>query len=159
MATPAVRARFEQSLAAAAPGVPVTLLEGRARVALAAADVVLVASGTATLETLLSKRPMVVAYRLAATTFFLLRRLGLVKVQHVAQPNLLLGARVVPELLQEDVRPETLGAAVLAELDASRRGSDLERRFLDVHRSLRQGGAALAAQAILELAGRGHDRP
>jgi len=157
MATPAVRERFHRALATAAPGVPVALLEGRARLALAAADVVLVASGTATLETLLSKRPMVVAYRLAATTFFLLRHLGLVKVQHVAQPNLLLGERVVPELLQEDVRPETLGAAVLAELDASRRGGDLEQRFLDVHRSLRQGGAALAAQAILELAGRGHD--
>ncbi len=157
MATPAVRARFERALATAAPGVGVALLDGRARVALAAADVVLVASGTATLETLLSKRPMVVAYRLATTTFFLLRHLGLVKVQHVAQPNLLLGERVVPELLQEQVRPETLGAAVLAELEASRRGGDLERRFLDVHRSLRQGGAALAAQAILELAGRDHD--
>jgi lipid-A-disaccharide synthase len=157
MATPAVRQRFERALATAAPGVEVAMLEGRARLALAAADVVLVASGTATLETLLSKRPMVVAYRLAATTFFLLRRLGLVKVQHVAQPNLLLGERVVPELLQEDARPEALGAAVLAELDASRRGGELERRFLEVHHALRQGGAALAAQAILELAGRSRD--
>ncbi len=154
MASAAVRSRFEQDLRQCAPGVDVQLLDGRAPVALAAADVVLVASGTATLETLLSKRPMVVAYRLAATTFFLLTRLGLVKVQHVAQPNLLLGERAVPELLQEQVRPETLGAAVLGELESAR-GADLERRFLDVHRALRQGGAALAAGAILELAGRG----
>jgi len=157
MASAAVRARFEQALRSAAAGVEVRLLDGRARLALAAADVVLVASGTATLETLLSKRPMVVAYRLAATTFFLLRRLGLVKVPHVALPNLLLGERAVPELLQDDVCPETLGEAVLAQLDASRRSGDLERRFLEVHRSLRQGGAALAAQAILELAGRDRD--
>ncbi len=157
MASAAVRARFEQALRTASPEVDVRLLDGQARVALAAADVVLVASGTATLETLLSKRPMVVAYRLAGTTFFLLKRLGLVKVQHVAQPNLLLGERAIPELLQDEVRPETLGAAVLAQLDASRRGGDLERRFLEVHHSLRQGGAALAARAILELAGRDRD--
>ncbi len=154
MASAAVRSRFEQDLRLRAPGVEVQLLDGRARIALAAADVVLVASGTATLETLLSKRPMVVAYRLAATTFFLLTRLGLVKVQHIAQPNLLLGERAVPELLQEQVRPETLGGAVLGELESAR-GGDLERRFHQVHLALRQGGAAQAADAILDLVSRG----
>ncbi len=160
MASPAVRARFEQALRTVAPGLPgpdVLLLDGQARLALAAADVVLVASGTATLETLLSKRPMVVAYRLAATTFFMLKHLGLVKVQHVAQPNLLLGERAIPELLQGEVRPESLGAAVLEQLDASRRGGELERRFLQVHQALRRDGAGLAAEAILEVAGRRHD--
>jgi lipid-A-disaccharide synthase len=154
MVGPAVRERFEQALRLAAPGLPVLLLDGHARVALAAADVVLVASGTATLETLLSKRPMVVAYRLGATTAFLLRRLGLVKVAHFSQPNLLVGEPVVPELLQEAVSAESLGAALLGQLDAARRDPSLTRRFLEVHQSLRQGGAGLAADAILELVGR-----
>ena len=79
----------------------VRLLDGQARRALAAADVVLVASGTATLETALFKRPMVVAYRLGAITAFLLRTLGLVKIQHFSQPNLLAGKELVPEFFQE----------------------------------------------------------
>lgn len=154
MANPTTRSRFEQALRERAPGLDVRVLDGQARLALAAADVVLVASGTATLETLLSKRPMVVAYRVAAGTAFLLRRLGMVKAPHIAQPNLLLGERAVPELLQEAVQPEALGTAVLEQLDAARRSSSLVQRFRAVHESLRQGGAALAADAILELVAR-----
>ena len=93
------------------------MIDGQAQAALAAADGVLVASGTATLETLLSKRPMVVAYRLGAMTAFLLRRLGLVKVPYFSQPNLLLGRRGVPEFFQEAVTGEALGAALLRELE------------------------------------------
>lgn len=154
MASARVRERFAAALREAAPGLAVQCLDGQSRTALAAADVVLVASGTATLETLLTKRPMVVAYRVGATTAFLLRHLGLLKVEHVAQPNLLVGERVVPEFLQEAVRPEALGAALLGELERARRDDSLARRFLAVHESLRQGGAARAADAILELAGR-----
>lgn len=154
MASERVRERFAAALREAAPGLAVQCLDGQSRTALAAADVVLVASGTATLETLLTKRPMVVAYRVGATTAFLLRHLGLLKVEHVAQPNLLVGERVVPEFLQEAVRPEALGAALLGELERARRDDSLARRFLAVHESLRQGGAARAADAILELAGR-----
>ena len=83
----------------------VRMLDGQARRALAAADVVLVASGTATLETALFKRPMVVAYRLGAITAFLLRTLGLVKIQHFSQPNLLAGKELVPEFFQEAATP------------------------------------------------------
>ena len=151
MASARVRADFERALAQAAPRLDVQLLDGRSPLALAAADVVLVASGTATLETLLSKRPMVVAYRVGATTAFLLRRAGLLKVEHVAQPNLLLGERAVPEFLQDEVRPEALGAALLAQLEAAKAGDGLARRFLGVHETLRRGGAGLAADAILEL--------
>ena len=81
------------------------MLDGQARLALAAADVVLVASGTATLETALSKRPMVVAYRLGAITAFMLRTLGLVKIKHFSQPNLLAGAELVPEFFQGACEP------------------------------------------------------
>jgi lipid-A-disaccharide synthase len=151
MASARVRASFAQAVAQAAPGLGLRLLEGQSRSALAAADVVLVASGTATLETLLSKRPMVVAYRVGAITALLLRRLGLLKVEHVAQPNLLVGERVVPEFLQDAVQPETLGAALLAQLEAARRDDSLQQRFLAVHETLRQGGAARAAEAILDL--------
>ncbi|MCC6170606.1 MAG: lipid-A-disaccharide synthase [Gammaproteobacteria bacterium] len=151
MASARVRASFEQAVAQAAPGLGLRLLDGQSRSALAAADVVLVASGTATLETLLSKRPMVVAYRVGAITALLLRRLGLLKVEYVAQPNLLVGERVVPEFLQDAVQPEALGAALLVQLEASRRDDSLQRRFLTVHETLRQGGAERAAEAILEL--------
>lgn len=151
MASARVRASFAQAVAQAAPGLGLRLLEGQSRSALAAADVVLVASGTATLETLLSKRPMVVAYRVGTITALLLRRLGLLKVEHVAQPNLLVGERVVPEFLQDAVQPEALGAALLAQLEAARRDDSLQQRFLAVHETLRQGGAARAAEAILDL--------
>lgn len=153
MVNAAVRARFESEWAVRAPGLAVQVLDGRAREALAAADVVLVASGTATLETLLSKRPMVVAYRLAGLTAFLLRRLGLVKVKHFSQPNLLVGREVVPEFFQEAATPRALGAALLAWLDDPARVAAAGAAFDDVHQQLRQGGAARAADAVLEVIG------
>lgn len=154
MATPRTRALFEAAWSRGAPGLELACTDGGARTALAAADVVLVASGTATLETLLSQRPMVVAYRLGAVTAFLLRRLGLVKVPHFAQPNLLLGRRAVPEFLQEQVTPRALGAAVQAWLDQPEAVAALAGEFRGVHASLRVGGAALAADAVLEVVGR-----
>lgn len=150
MASPAVRSVFERQLAAAAAGSLIAVCDGKAQRVLAAADGVIVASGTATLETLLSKRPMVVAYRLGAVTAFLLRRLGLVKVPYFAQPNLLVGRRIVPELFQEQVTGEALGCALLAELDDPRHMSELQQEFLRVHQTLRRGGAQKAADAILE---------
>jgi lipid-A-disaccharide synthase len=154
MVSARVKAEFQAAWHAVAPQLRVRLLDGHAREALAAADVVLVASGTATLETLLAKRPMVVAYRFAPLTAFLLRRLGLVKVAHFSQPNLLVGRRVVPEFLQEQVQPATLGAALLAQLDDTVARHELEREFTTVHETLRRGGADRAAQAILGLLGR-----
>jgi lipid-A-disaccharide synthase len=155
MASARVRALFEGQLASASPQPNIRLIEGRAHAVLAAADGVIVASGTATLETLLSKRPMVVAYRLGGATAFLLRRLGLVKVPYFSQPNLLLGRRRVPELFQEAVSGEALGAALLSEMQSPEQVSALQREFLGVHESLRRGGAERAAAAILECAGAG----
>ena len=90
----------------------VRMLDGQARLALAAADVVLVASGTATLETALFRRPMVVAYKLGFITAFLLRTLGMVKIQHFSQPNLLAGKELVPEFFQEAASAENLADAL-----------------------------------------------
>lgn len=148
MATPAVQQVFAAQVAAA--GAPVRLLEGQARQALIAADVVLVTSGTATLETLLCKRPMVVAYRVAPLTAWIVRGLGLVKVPYCSQPNLLANEPLVPEFLQEQVTPPTLAAAVAAQLDDPALRLRLQERFLAMHRQLRQDGARAAARAVLD---------
>jgi lipid-A-disaccharide synthase len=150
MANPRARATFERALAEQAPGVHVTLVDGRAQEALASADAVLVASGTATLETALIKRPMVVAYRVAPLTSWLLRDLGLMKAEFFAQPNLLAGRRLVPEYFQEDVRPEVLGPALLGQLERPDR-DELVATFTEIHRTLRRDASARAAEAILEL--------
>jgi lipid-A-disaccharide synthase len=149
MASPAVRQVFERQVAKA--GADIRLLDGRSREALAAADAVLVASGTATLETLLHKRPMVVAYRLAPLTAWIVRTFGLVKVRYFSQPNLLAGEALVPELLQEGVTPEALAAALEFQLVDADNRARLERRFGEIHLQLRQDGAVRAARAIADL--------
>jgi len=150
MASPRVRGAFEAALTRI-PGLPaIALVDGQAQRVLAAADAVIVASGTATLETLLTGRPMVVAYRFGALTAWLLRRLGLVKVPYFSQPNLLIGRRLVPEFLQEAVTGEALGAALLRELGDRQHLSELQQEFRRVHQTLRRGGAERAAAAILE---------
>jgi lipid-A-disaccharide synthase len=150
MASHRVRQAFERKIAEVPHAPKITLFDGQAQRVLAAADAVIVASGTATLETLLSRRPMVVAYRFAAVTAFLLRRLGLVKVQYFSQPNLLVGRRLVPEFLQEQVNGPALGAALLRELDDRDFLTELSREFRAIHETLRLGGADRAASAILE---------
>lgn len=150
MANPGVRALFEQSLAQHAPAVPVTIVDGRAQEAVTASDAVLVASGTATLETALIKRPMVVAYRLAPLTAWIMRSMKLMKADFFSQPNLLAGRQVVPEYLQEDVRPEVLGPALLQQLDRADR-AELVATFAAIHMTLRQDASARAAEAVLDL--------
>ncbi len=152
LAGPGTRATFESALAREAPGVAVTLVTGQAQAALTAADAVLVASGTATLETLLCKRPMVVAYRLGALTAFALRHLGLLKAPFFAQPNLLAGRLVVPELAQADVTAERLGREIERWLDSPEAVAELQALFTAIHRQLRQGASGQAAEAVLALA-------
>lgn len=154
MASAAVREVFESQVAQLSGAPAIALLDGQAQRALAAADAAIVASGTATLEALLSGRPMVVAYRVSAVTAFVLRTLGVVKVRYFSQPNLLAGRRLVPEFFQEQVRGAALGAALLQELEDRGHVRELLDEFATVHRALRLGGAARAAQAILECLGR-----
>jgi len=150
MASAETRQVFER-VAAASRGPAVRIVDGDSHRVLAAADAVLVASGTATLETLLSKRPMVVAYRLSGLTAFLLRRLRLVKVPYFSQPNLLVGRRFVPEFFQEEVQGEAMAAAILGLLGDQAYLSELQREFRRVHETLRRGGATAAADVILQL--------
>ncbi len=151
MANEAVRAIFSRALERNAAGIEVHVLDGQSHLALAAADVVLVASGTATLETLLTRRPMVVAYRLGGLTAWLLRTFNLMKAPFFSQPNLLAGERIVPELFQEQVSAETLGAELLRELDDTALRERQERVFSDIHRQLERNASDRAAEAILGL--------
>ncbi|MDV3505424.1 lipid-A-disaccharide synthase [Marinobacter sp. M-5] len=128
---------------------PVTIVRGRSREVMAAADVVLLASGTATLEAMLLKKPMVVGYRLSNFSYALVSRL--VKVPHVALPNLLAGKPLVPELLQDDATPETLGAAVLERLENREERAHLKAEFTKLHHQLRQNADERAADAISAL--------
>ncbi|WP_300724252.1 lipid-A-disaccharide synthase [Pseudomonas sp.] len=127
---------------------PVTLLDGRSHVALAACDAVLIASGTATLEALLYKRPMVVAYRLAPVTYWILKRL--VKSPYVSLPNLLAQRMLVPELLQDAATPEALAQELLPLLSGA---EEQTRSFDQIHRSLRLDASNQAADAVLGLIG------
>jgi lipid-A-disaccharide synthase len=155
MASAAVRECFERQVAQVAEKPLIRIVDGQAQRVLAASDAAIVASGTATLETLLSGRPMVVAYKWSWPTFVLARALRLVKVPFFSQPNLLAGRRLVPELLQGQVTGEALGAALLGELDDPPHRAALGEEFARIHRQLRRGGAALAAAAVLEcVAGR-----
>ncbi|HSQ68919.1 MAG TPA: lipid-A-disaccharide synthase, partial [Steroidobacteraceae bacterium] len=150
MASAAARATFEQALAEHAPDARTMLVDGKSQQALAAADAVLVASGTATLETALVKRPMVVAYRVAPLTGWLLRELKLVKTDYFSQPNLLAGRQLVPEFFQQDVRPDVLGPALLEQLERPDR-DELVQEFRAMHESLRRNASERAADAIGEL--------
>jgi lipid-A-disaccharide synthase len=155
MAGPAARARFERILAAhpdAGALAPVLrILDGRAREAMVAADVVLLASGTATLEAMLAKRPMVVGYRVAPLTHALVRGLGMLKVDRYALPNVLAREDLVPELMQHECTPRNLAAAVLAWLRQPQPGAALAPRFRELHLALRRGASARAAEVVAEL--------
>jgi lipid-A-disaccharide synthase len=128
---------------------PLTLLFGHSHEALAAADMALVASGTATLETALFKTPMVIAYRQSPITWALMR--SMLYLPYVGMPNILAGERLVPELLQDEANPGALAAALLALWrDAAARERQIER-FHDFHHLLRQNTAQKAADAVLEV--------
>ncbi|MGF0337990.1 lipid-A-disaccharide synthase [Ectopseudomonas toyotomiensis] len=147
-ATPERREQLEQMLAGR--DLPLTLLNGRSHEALAACDAVLIASGTATLEALLYKRPMVVAYRVAPLTYRILKRL--VKSPYISLPNLLAERLLVPELIQDAATPEALAQAVAPLID----GGQVQTEGFDViHRALRRDASVSAADAVLKLAGRG----
>ncbi|WP_421681977.1 lipid-A-disaccharide synthase [Stutzerimonas urumqiensis] len=127
---------------------PLMLLDGRSHDALAACDAVLIASGTATLEALLFKRPMVVAYRVAPLTYRILRRL--VRSPFVSLPNLLAGTPLVPELLQEAAQPDEMASLLAGLLHG---GEVQTERFDEIHRMLRRGASDEAAAGVLELIG------
>jgi lipid-A-disaccharide synthase len=139
-----------QQISEVAPDLPLTLLEGQSQQAMAAADIILMASGTATLEAMLLKRPMVVAYRLAHLTYWLAKRL--VHIPYFSLPNLLAQEKIIPEFLQHQVTPENLGLAILYWLNHPNQVKTLERRFTTLHHNLRKNANKQAAEAVLSIA-------
>lgn len=138
-----------RALCCAHPELDARVLEMSGRTALAAADVALVKSGTGALEAMLLGKPMVVTYRLPALSYRIVK--ALFRSPYVALPNILAGRLLVPELLQDDARPESLATALRNELV---RGPELRVEFAALHRGLRRSASARAAEAVAMLAGR-----
>ncbi len=145
-AVPALRGRITELAAASGLGDALTVLDGQSHAALAACDVTLIASGTATLEAALFKRPMVIAYNMNWLSWQIMRRKQL--QPWVGLPNILSGDFVVPELLQDAATPEAMARETLAWLDAPERCAQLQKRFTDLHHLLRRDTAQLATDAI-----------
>ena len=155
-ATPGCRAAIEGLLSDARfPIRDFRLLDGDARTAMVASDVVLLASGTATLEAMLAQRPMVVGYRIAPLTHAIVKGLSMLKVDSYALPNVLAGERVVPELMQADCTPARLAEAVLRWFHDPAAIERLQPRFRAIHAELRRDASAQAARAVAELLGDG----
>ncbi|MBF8268891.1 MAG: lipid-A-disaccharide synthase [Gammaproteobacteria bacterium] len=128
---------------------PITLFKGQSHDVLEAADVVLLASGTVALETMLFKKPMVVAYKLNWISYWLLKML--VRVKYVSLPNLLAGTRLVPECLQADCTPDRLAAEILYWLDDNEASTALARKFTELHKGLLMDAADNASRLTLSL--------
>ena len=132
----------------------ITLIQDRPRQVMAAADVVLCASGTATLETMLVNRPMVMAYRLALPTYLMAKHLKLIRPQHFALPNILAGEALVPELMQDEANAEALAREASRWLDNPEETRTLRRRFDELHQRLRRDAREGAAAAVADLVNR-----
>jgi lipid-A-disaccharide synthase len=150
MAGQAQRSYFESLLAQAGlSDVPVQILDGQSHVAMAAADAVLVASGTATLEVALFKKPMVIAYKMMAASWQLMRHMGY--QPWVGLPNILAREFLVPELLQQAATPDAIADALWRQLEDEAGRKRLTRRFTEMHQSLLRDTARLSAQAVLDM--------
>ncbi len=154
-ATEATERRFRALARRHAPGLPLSVHPGRTREALTAADVALVASGTATLEALLCKTPMVVGYRMHPLTYRLIAGLRLLKTERVAMANLLSEPPLAPELLQGSCEAGRLAAELEALLQDGARRAHIQAAYADTHRRLRVESDRLAAEAALELLEKG----
>ncbi|GAB1256760.1 lipid-A-disaccharide synthase [Aurantivibrio plasticivorans] len=152
-ATTARYQQIEQALESY-PELPVTLLQGQSHDVMCAADVVVMASGTTTLEAMLLKKPMVVAYRFPALSYAILSRL--LKIPYISLPNILAGKELVPELLQDAVTADGLAKEVLAYFADSARVAALQGEFLTIHKTLKQNADEKAATAIIGLINASH---
>ncbi|PIJ49826.1 lipid-A-disaccharide synthase [Erwinia sp. OLTSP20] len=149
LVNPRRRQQFEAIKAEVAPDLPLHLLDGKARQAMVASDGAILASGTAALECMLAKCPMVVGYRMKPLTFWLAKRL--IKTPWVSLPNLLAGRELVPELLQDACQPEALAAALQPLLAAGETRDTLLATFTELHQQIRWNADEQAAEAVLEL--------
>ncbi len=143
---PGLRPMVDAAVAAHGQGLPLTVVDGHSHEALAACDVTLIASGTATLEAALFKRPMVIAYRMNAVSYQLMKRMAL--QPWIGLPNILARESLVPERVQHEATPEQLAADVAAWLGDPGRVESLRQRFTQMHHQLRRDTARTATDAI-----------
>ena len=149
LATRETRLQFEAAIyRQQAADIPFRLLFGHAQDAVGAADVALIASGTATLEAALIKRPMVITYKIAKFSYWLMKRMAY--LPYVGLPNVLCGRFVVPELLQHEATPENLAEALVKLYEDKEGAKAIEAAFTDLHLQLRQNTAEKAARAVVE---------
>lgn len=127
------------------------ILDGQAQQAMIAGDVVLLASGTAALEAMLAKRPMVIGHRISPTTYRIVKLFGLLKSRFVSLPNILAGRELVPECLQDECTPERLSSELRRWLGDPSAFAAIEPEFLRIHEALRRDASRQAASAIAEL--------
>ena len=151
VAKPKFKQLLENLLRQHAPGVPVELLNGQADELLAKADLALVASGTAALETMLYGCPMVVAYRMASSTYWLLDVTKSFKTKYFSLPNILAGEELVKEVMQHDMTVDNLFKEVSRLMDDSQRTSDMRHKFIDLHNVLKQDTNSKVAKIVLDL--------
>lgn len=146
-----IRGMFEETLQQVAPELPITLVDGNARDVLQSADVVLMASGTATLEALLLKRPMVIAYRVHWLSYWIFTFFNLVKSPFISLANMLAGEEIAPEFIQDSVQPKVLAEALINVLEAEEKTGLVREVGYRVHKQLRLDASSRAADAVLEL--------
>jgi len=151
MATAGTRQLFARQLEAQGIAAHFTLVDGNAQSAIAAADVVLLASGTASLEAALMCRPIVAAYRVAFLTYLIVKAFRLVRIKYFSLPNLLTDEPLVDEFLQDEATPEALTEAVIALLEDRGRRQEIEVSFEELRTLLGRGADARAAEAVLQV--------
>ena len=137
------RKQFESILSKLPQISNIMIIDGQSHTVMAAADVVLLASGTAALEALLVKRPMVVAYKLASLTYHIYKYLS--KTRFYSLPNILAGSELVPELIQDDASPERIGSELINYLNDKSKSDALIAEYNDIHRSLKQDASVQAS--------------
>ncbi|OQS57452.1 lipid-A-disaccharide synthase [Actinobacillus suis] len=146
-------AQFEQIKAQITPDLGVKILKGNARQAMIAAEATLLASGTAALEGMLCKSPMVVGYKMKASTYWLAKRL--VKTKYISLPNLLADEMLVPELIQDECNPENLawylGNYLADDADHKKQRNELKQRFTELHKLIQCDADTQAAQAVVDV--------
>ncbi|MGO2011392.1 MAG: lipid-A-disaccharide synthase [Pseudoalteromonas sp.] len=143
------KTQFNEVLAKTAPTLEPILLDGQSDIAMQAADAILIASGTATLEGMLYKKPMVVGYKIKALSYWIFKSLFTFNIKYFSLPNLLADEELVPEFMQSDCNVENLTNALSPMLNSD--NSELKARFLAIHQQIRLNASVQAAEAVAEL--------